>query len=196
MSENATREVYQFDLHGVTCRSGEKLVVFSIREIPDVESVNVTEDGRVLVVPIHGHDIQDSLVAAVVAAGFYPENLRVSRIESGGEVAPLSIEDARRVGLVAPPKTPVRAKLEQIQCITVNVTDGYDPDTIIVAEGIPIDIEFSEGHGCLGRVVFESLGVDVDLEDGGAIVRLPALEPGIHPFRCGRDMVHGTLIVE
>jgi hypothetical protein len=45
-------------------------------------------------------------------------------------------------------------------------------------------------------VVFDSLGLEADLEQGGAVVALPALEPGTYRFRCGRDVVHGEVIVE
>jgi len=78
----------------------------------------------------------------------------------------------------------------------VQVRDGYAPDTLFGEGGVPVRIEFSGGHGCLGRVGFDSLGIEADLEDGGAIVKLPALEPGTYGFRCGMDMVHGTLIAE
>ncbi|MDP2232318.1 MAG: cupredoxin domain-containing protein [Actinomycetota bacterium] len=45
-------------------------------------------------------------------------------------------------------------------------------------------------------MVFESLGLEADLDQGGAVVHIPALDAGTYPFRCGMDMVHGTLIVE
>ena len=100
------------------------------------------------------------------------------------------------LGLIEPPKVPVRAVVETVQRVYVNVTDGYDPDTIIIDAGVASEIAFSEAHGCLGMVVFEGLGIEADLEHGGAIVKLPPLEPGTYSFRCGMDMVHGTLIAE
>ena len=81
-------------------------------------------------------------------------------------------------------------------CVPAHLPKRPKGRTIIIGAGLPAEISFSEGHGCLGRVVFDSLGIDVDLENGGACVRLPALEPGTYGFRCGMDMVHGTLIAE
>jgi len=62
----------------------------------------------------------------------------------------------------------------------VHVNGGYDPDTIILSAQVPTEISFSEGHECLGRVVFDALGIEADLEHGGALVSLPALEPGTY----------------
>lgn len=42
----------------------------------------------------------------------------------------------------------------------------------------------------------EDLGIEADLERGGATVDLPALEPGTYPFSCGMRMVHGQVIAE
>ena len=69
-------------------------------------------------------------------------------------------------------------------------------DAAISIAGIPLDITFSEGHGCLAKVVFESLGIEADLTDGGAVVAIPALEPGVYAFSCGMHMVHGSVTAE
>jgi Cu+-exporting ATPase len=111
---------------------------------------------------------------------------------------PLTVEETVALTAPEPRPEPVRAAVEtlRVQRVSVSVTDGYDPAHIVVAAGIPVEITFSEGHGCLAKVMFEQLGIEADLEHGGAIVRLPALDPGDYPFSCGMRMVHGTVTAE
>jgi hypothetical protein len=83
-----------------------------------------------------------------------------------------------------------------IQRITVDTSSGsWSPNEITLKAGIPAEITFAEGQGCLAQVVFPDLGVRADLRNGGAVVNLPALEAGEHAFACGMDMVFGKLIV-
>lgn len=191
-----TREVWRLDVSQLTCSSAAALLDLRLRRTTGVEALSVSEDGQLLVLGFTGVDLTDDLLRAAVSVGLEPGALAVSPFERAADSKPLSLAEAQRLGLVETPRQPVRAEMETVQRITVAVTDGYDPDTIIVAAGVPVDIVFSEGHGCLGRVVFDDLGIEADLEHGGATVRLPALEPGTYPFRCGMDMVHGALIVE
>ena len=190
------KQVYRIDVGGFPCRSVETLVTMNVSEIDDVEVTSGDRDQTLLVVTSAERDLYNELVRAVVRSGLDPRSVTVADLERIIDPSPLSIEEAERVGLIAPPKQPVRATVERVQRVSIAVTDGYDPDTIIIDAGVPCELSFSEGHGCLGRVVFDALGIDVDLEDGGAIVKLPALEPGTYGFRCGMDMVHGTLIAE
>jgi len=44
--------------------------------------------------------------------------------------------------------------------------------------------------------VFEGLGIRADLTNAGAVVKLPALVPGVYPFSCGMHMVHGSVTAE
>lgn len=196
MDHNVLKEVYRINVGGFACRSAEALVTLNVLDIEDVEAVTVGRDGTLPVVAGTDRDIYDDLILAAVDSGLEPESVLIANLEPLFDRAPLSIEEAEMLGLVQPPKEPVRAIVETVQRVQVEVTDGYDPDTIIIQAGVPAEIDFSEGHGCLGRVVFDDLGIDVDLEDGGAVVRLPGLEPGTYGFRCGMDMVHGTLIAE
>ena len=194
MSQTTNAEVYRVTLGSQVCRSGFALLNLNIRDIQRVSAVSATDDGTLIVVAEHGADVYDRLVGAVVDAGFDPLVVTVAELEHVVDPNGISFEQAMHLGLVEAPKVPVRAAT--VQRLAVSVTDGYDPDTILVATGAPIEIEFSEGHGCLGRVVFDTLGIEADLEHGGALVKLPALAAGTYPFRCGRDIVHGTLIAE
>jgi hypothetical protein len=83
-----------------------------------------------------------------------------------------------------------------IQRITVDTSSGsWSPNEITLKAGVPTEITFTEGQGCLAQVVFSDLGVSADLRNGGAVVKLPALQAGEHTFACGMDMVFGKLIV-
>lgn len=195
MEFGATKQLYRIDLSDRTCRSVDALAMLNVLELRGVEAATFGAD-TLLVVTSGEHDMFEEILRAAVASGLDPRAVAAGDIERIFDPSPLSAEEAERLGLISPPKEPARAIVETVQRISVHVTDGYDPDTIIVQAGLPSQIEFSEGHGCLGRVVFDDLGVDVDLEHGGALVNLPALEPGTYPFRCGMDMVHGTLIAE
>jgi hypothetical protein len=139
-------------------------------------------------------DLLDDLIDVIVRAGLDPLEVTVASLERLVDPQGLPLETALALGLVRPPKPPVRAT--PVQRIAVHVNGGYDPETIVVLAQVPTEISFSEGHECLGKVVFDSLGIEADLENGGALVSLPALEPGTYQFRCGRGVVHGTLIAE
>jgi len=196
MSDTTLKQVYRIDVSEFTCRSVGELVRANVLEIDEVEAVTAGREGTLLVITSSEQDHYDEIVRAAVDAGLDPISVKVSDAERVFDPLLLSLEEAGFLGLLEVPKEPVRATVETVQRVSVSVTDGYDPDTILIEAGVPAEITFSEGHGCLGRVVFETLGIDVDLEQGGATVRIPALEPGTYGFRCGMDMVHGTLIAE
>lgn len=106
--------------------------------------------------------------------------------------APDSVESFEAaVTAVQPPASP-RASL--VQRIHVDVSDDYNPSRIEVIPGVPVDIEFGEGHGCLSHVIFEQFGIDEDLTAGGAVVHLPGLAPGTYGFSCGMRMVFGAVV--
>lgn len=196
MSHVLLKEVYRIDTGGYDCRSVGTLVTLNLLDIDGVDVVASDRDGELLAVTTAGNDAYDEIVRAVVKSGLDPRTVTVSDLERALDPTHFSIEEAERLGLIEPPREPVRATVETVQRVRVHVTDGYDPDTIIVEAGVPVEIEFSEGHGCLGKVVFDALGVEADLDQGGAVVKLPPLEPGTYAFRCGMDMVHGAVVAE
>jgi hypothetical protein len=175
MDKTPSATVYRVSLAGGACRSALALLTLRVEAMDGVRTAAVTPEDRLIVVTEHGTDIFDQLVEVIIRAGLDPV---------AATVAPLECRA----------KEPVRAI--PVQRVSVHVNGGYDPDTIIVSARVPTEISFSEGHDCLGHVVFDSLGVEADLEHGGALVTLPALDPGRYQFRCGRDVVHGTLIAE
>jgi hypothetical protein len=196
MTANPLVDVYRITLGEHECRSVESLVKLNMLEVPGVQGVTPGRDNTLLVVSDTDSDLYDDLVLAAVRSGIAPGAISVVAVEPLIDRTPLTLAEAESLGLIAAAKEPVRASKETIQRVSIVVTDGYDPETVIVEAGVPVEIAFSEGHGCLGKVVFEALGIEADLEDGGAVVSLPALERGTYGFRCGRDIVHGSLIAE
>jgi hypothetical protein len=73
---------------------------------------------------------------------------------------------------------------------------GFRPTTLVLKAGIPAEIAFGQGSGCLAEVVFPDLNIRQSLEGGPVMVKLPALEPGTYAFACGMDMQRGALVVE
>lgn len=83
------------------------------------------------------------------------------------------------------------------QTLTVDTSSGsFAPSQLSAKAGIPVEITFGQGTGCLAEVVFPELNVRQSLEGGPTSVKLPALEPGTYAFACGMDMQHGTLVVQ
>ena len=194
MTHPTQSAVYRIPLRGKVCRSSFALLQMNVEAVGHVTASTARPDNTLIVVAEAGYDLYDRLVTAVVESGFDPIDVAVAELERVLDLDALSFDEATRLGLVAPPREPVRAQV--VQRVSIQVTDGYDPDVILVEAGVPVEVTFSEGHGCLGRVVFDSLNIEADLENGGAVVHLPALEAGTYPFRCGRDIVHGALIAE
>lgn len=84
-----------------------------------------------------------------------------------------------------------------IQTISVDLSQGYyDPTVIEAKAGVPLEITFGQGQGCLAKVLIPAFSVDQDLTSGGAVVKLPAMQPGEYEFSCGMRMVFGTIVVK
>lgn len=83
-----------------------------------------------------------------------------------------------------------------VQRIAVDASAGYRPNVIRAKAGVPLEVAFSEGYGCMAQVISPELGFSEDLTSGPKVVVLPALEPGEYGFSCGMEMVFGTIIVE
>lgn len=198
MATTSIKDVYRVRLGDSPCRSGETLATMLVHDIAGVEIVAVDNDGTLVALASAEQDLYDQIVQAVVTAGFAPESVVASPFERLAERAPLTIEET--VALQAPElvREPFRVPIEttQVQRIRIEVTDDYDPAHLAVAAHIPLEITFSEGSGCLATVVFEGLGIEADLTQGGATVAISALEPGIYPFSCGMHMVHGSITAE
>jgi len=79
------------------------------------------------------------------------------------------------------------------------VKGGYSPDTIIVARGKPVRLNFrrEETASCSDKVVFEAFDKSAELPTGELVaVELMPKEPGEFTFACPMGMFRGRLIVE
>jgi plastocyanin domain-containing protein len=83
-----------------------------------------------------------------------------------------------------------------VQRITVGTSNGYEPNIIKLAAGIPAEITFKAGSGCMAQVMSDDLGFFQDLTSGDQTIPLPPLSPGEYGFSCGMRMVFGTIVVE
>jgi hypothetical protein len=84
-----------------------------------------------------------------------------------------------------------------IQKISVDLSSGnYNPNVIKLKAGIPAEITFGQGSGCMGYVQSPDLGFQEDLTGGPQTVKLPGLQPGTYNFACGMGMVPGVIVVE
>lgn len=198
MTEHGITEVYRVQMGTAACRSAEALAALLVREIDGIETVSIDRKGTLLALAGADRDVHQDIVQAVVTAGFAPETVSSAPFERLAEQARLSIADVVALEMSEAPAEPYRVPVETTvtQRVRIEVTDGYDPSHIVVAAGVPLEITFTEGHGCLASVVFESLGIEADLTSGGAVVHIPALEPGVYPFSCGMHMVHGSITAE
>jgi len=84
-----------------------------------------------------------------------------------------------------------------VQRLGIDVSKGYyDPTIVRVKAGVPLELSFGQGQGCLARVLFPDFGIDQDLTSGGATVRIPALGAGEYSFSCGMKMVFGKIVAQ
>ena len=86
-----------------------------------------------------------------------------------------------------------------VQEAMILVKGGYTPDTIVVAAGTPVTLNFrrEETAACSERVLFPAFGRSADLPEGEVVpIELTPEEPGEYGFECGMGMLHGRLIVK
>ncbi|MEP7017709.1 MAG: cupredoxin domain-containing protein, partial [Actinomycetota bacterium] len=87
---------------------------------------------------------------------------------------------------------------DAVQTITVTVKDGYNPETIQVALGVPVRILFDrqESSGCSSRVLIPAFGVNQNLPAfETTAVEFLTTETGQFEFTCGMGMLHGRILV-
>ncbi len=90
------------------------------------------------------------------------------------------------------------AQNDETREIEIIVDGGYRPDRITVREGERVRVYFvrHEYSSCTREVVFPTLGIRRELPPHQPVViELPPLRAGEHEFRCGMNMIHGTIVV-
>ncbi|AKF03242.1 cupredoxin domain-containing protein [Sandaracinus amylolyticus] len=102
-------------------------------------------------------------------------------------------------GVVAMPLAEPIARAQEVREIEIVVRGGYQPSRIVVREGERVRLRFvrHEYASCTREVVFPALGIRRELPPHQPVViELPELAVGEHEFRCGMNMVRGTIVVE
>jgi plastocyanin domain-containing protein len=72
----------------------------------------------------------------------------------------------------------------------------FAPGQIVLKAGIPAEISFGSAVGCLSEVVIKDLGINQDLTQGPATVKLPALDAGTYSFACAQGHQTGRIVVQ
>jgi hypothetical protein len=96
------------------------------------------------------------------------------------------------------PKVTKQAEVSgDVQKIAVDLSTGsYNPSEIVLKAGVPAEITFGQGGGCLAQVQSQDLGFFEDLTGGPKTVNVPALKAGTYGFTCGMGMVSGSIVVK
>lgn len=82
--------------------------------------------------------------------------------------------------------------------IEVVVDGSYKPSRIEVHEGERVRLKFvrKEYNSCTKEVVFPQLNIRRELPPNKPVlIDLPALSAGEYEFKCGMNMIRGTLVV-
>jgi YHS domain-containing protein/plastocyanin len=91
------------------------------------------------------------------------------------------------------------AKRPEIQRATIVINGQYQPATVTIRAGRPVELTFvrQEASGCGDVVQFPSLGVKRTLKTGEkAVVSFTPSKPGTVPFTCGMSMYRGQVVVK
>ncbi len=81
------------------------------------------------------------------------------------------------------------------QQLAVTPGERLEPNLMTAKAGLPLTITFGAGSAHLASVKIESLGVELNIEQGGTL-ELPALQPGTYELLCAEGYADGTLLVE
>lgn len=85
------------------------------------------------------------------------------------------------------------------QVIDINVSGGYSPEEVSLAQGIPAVLNFTrqDPSSCLDHVVFPDFGINKELpKDEKVTINIDTTKPGEYTWACGMDMFHGKLIIK
>jgi hypothetical protein len=100
-------------------------------------------------------------------------------------------------GTAAPASSKKATVTGKLQKVSVDLSKGYfDPNTIELKAGVPAEITFGQGSGCLSQVQSRQLGFFQDLTQGPVTIKLPALAAGTYAFTCGMNMQSGSIVVK
>lgn len=88
---------------------------------------------------------------------------------------------------------------EANQEVTVTVSGGYTPNTVVLKQGVPAKIVFDrkDPSGCFNEVVFPDFGVHETLPVGEQYpIEIDTSKPGEYQYACGMNMFHGKVVIK
>ena len=86
---------------------------------------------------------------------------------------------------------------ENIQRITLGFTNNYEPNTIYVKSGIPVEITLDKTvKGCFRGFNINDLGVSKLSSNPDDVIKFTPTNKGSFRFNCGMNMGYGTIVVE
>lgn len=86
-----------------------------------------------------------------------------------------------------------------LQEVKVTVDGGYQPETVVVKQGIPAQIIFNrkDPSSCLEQVVFPDFGINEFLpEKRDHSIQIDTSKRGIYQYACGMNMFHGKVVIK
>jgi plastocyanin domain-containing protein len=95
--------------------------------------------------------------------------------------------------------TTALAQPAEVKEVEVTVQGSYQPSRIEVTEGQRVRLKFTrkESGPCTREVVFPAFGIRKELPQGQlVIIEFPALKAGEYEFKCGMNMIKGTIVVK
>jgi plastocyanin domain-containing protein len=119
-----------------------------------------------------------------------PKSWLRTLLVTGALAAPLFTSSS----IKAEPAAPASAVRE----IEIVVDGTYKPNRIELHEGERVRLKFvrKEFNSCTKEVVFPQLNIRRELPPNKPVViELPALTKGEYEFKCGMNMVRGTIVV-
>jgi plastocyanin domain-containing protein len=99
---------------------------------------------------------------------------------------------------VAQGRAEAPAEAPAVREIEVVVDGTYKPNRIEIREGERVRLRFvrKEYNACTKEVVFPHLNLRRELPPNTPVlIDLPALAPGEYAFKCGMNMVRGSIVV-
>lgn len=137
-----------------------------------------------------------SLVTAASTQAGYANDPSAADGSGGAACACCGSSEPTENGITGEPAEGAATVVGDVQKIDVDLSSGiYAPNVIKLVAGVPAEITFGQGAGCLAQVMSQELGFFEDLSAGPRTVKLPALEAGEYPFSCGMQMVFGKIVV-
>jgi plastocyanin domain-containing protein len=100
---------------------------------------------------------------------------------------------------VGVPLTSALAQPGDVKEVEITVQGNYKPGRIEVIEGQRVRLTFTrkESGPCTREVVFPAFAIKKELpQDQLVVIELPALKAGEYEFKCGMNMIRGTIVVK